>query len=179
MKQKRLIKSLRSFRVWHRLVGVSLSILVLISATTGIFLAFKKNVAALQPPTQKGSSSALENWKPMSELAVIAQKALADSTTQNIVIDRMDARPSKGIVKVLFEEGWWEVQLDASSGVVLSIAKRHADWIEQLHDGSTISGAFKLASMNLLGFGLILMVITGLWLWYGIKVYRKLKQRSN
>lgn len=176
MKQQWIIKSLRSSRVWHGLTGVIVTLLVLVSATTGILLAFKKNVALIQPSTQKGVSSDLATWKSLDELAVIAQEALADSLEADLSIDRIDARPSKGMVKVLFEKDWWEVQLDASSGAVLSIAKRHSDWIEQLHDGSIVSDNFKLLSMNVLGWGLLLMVSTGLWLWYGPKWYRKWKR---
>ena len=82
----------------------------------------------------------------------------------------------KGIVKILFEKGWWEVQLDCTTGAVYSTAQRHADWIEQLHDGSIISAKFKLISMNLLGIGLALMVLTGIWLWYGPKLVRRLRR---
>lgn len=176
MKAQHYIESLRKFRVWHRSIGIVVSLLVIISASTGILLALKKEVNTLQPPTQKGISNDLSDWKPIYQLAEIAQTALAEETTDiSTSIDRVDVRPSKGIVKVLFEEAWWEVQVDGKSGEVLSIAKRHSDWIEALHDGSIISNGFKLISMNFLGFGLLLMVITGLWLWYGPKRYRKKK----
>lgn len=176
MKAQYYIESLRKFRVWHRSIGIVVSLLVIISASTGILLALKKEVNTLQPPTQKGISNDLSDWKPIHQLAEIAQEALAEETMDiSTSIDRVDVRPSKGIVKVLFEEAWWEVQVDGKSGEVLSIAKRHSDWIEALHDGSIISNGFKLISMNFLGFGLLLMVITGLWLWYGPKRYRKKK----
>lgn len=176
MKAHHYIDSLRKFRVGHRGIGVIVSLLVIISASTGILLALKKEVNIIQPPTQKGISTDLNDWKPINQLAEIAQAALAQKATDiSTNIDRIDVRPSKGIVKVLFEEAWWEVQIDGKSGEVLSIAKRHSDWIEALHDGSIISDGFKLISMNFLGFGLLLMVITGLWLWYGPKRYRKKK----
>ncbi len=88
----------------------------------------------------------------------------------------MDARPSKGIVKVLFKNGYWEVQVDASTGKVKSIARRHSDWIEALHDGSIVSHIFKLVSMNLIGFGLLFLIGSGLWLWYGPKLIRQRKK---
>jgi uncharacterized iron-regulated membrane protein len=92
----------------------------------------------------------------------------------------MDVRPSKGIVKVLFEKGWWEVQVDGATAEVLSIKRRNSDWIEQLHDGSIISDGFKLVSMNVLGIGLLLMIFTGWYLWYGPRKYRRLKRdRKN
>ncbi|MEM8527154.1 MAG: PepSY-associated TM helix domain-containing protein [Bacteroidota bacterium] len=180
MKAQHYIESLRKFRIWHRGIGIVVSLLVIVSATTGILLALKKDVNKIQPSTQKGISTNLSDWKPIPQLAEIAQNALAKQESKiATTIDRIDVRPSKGIVKVLFKEAWWEVQVDGNSGEVLSIAKRHSDWIEALHDGSIISDGFKLISMNVLGFGLLLMVITGIWLWYGPKRYRKWKDKRK
>lgn len=175
------VTSLRSFRVWHRYLGITLLILVLISSVTGILLAWKKNVEILQPSTQKGESKELSTWKPIAELAEIAQSEFIKKYPEQIdnAIDRIDVRPSKGIAKVLFENGSWEVQIDGTNGTIKSIAKRHADWIEQLHDGSIISDLFKLVSMNILGLGLIIMLITGFWLWYAPRIIRKMKKMDN
>ena len=147
---------------------------------TGILLALKKDVDVIQPPTQKGVSKDLSSWKPMVDIARIAETALhqAEPSQASNTVDRMDVRPSKGIVKVLFEEGNWEVQVDGTSGEVKSIAKRYSDWIESLHDGSIVSDLFKLITMNILGIGLVFMVLSGFWLWYGPKRYRALRNKK-
>jgi len=178
MKEKetsKLAKSVRNYRKWHKYFGLFLAIFVLISALTGILLAWKKNVDVLQPPTQKGIDKQLTSWKPVKDLAeqaVIAVDSLG-LTAENL--DRIEYRTSKGIAKVIFDTGNWEVQIDATSLKVLSVAKRHSDWIESLHDGSIISDAFKLTSMNILGIGLVVLMITGLWLWLGPRRIRRLK----
>lgn len=179
MKGAKITKSLRSYRRYHRIIGISIAIILLVSAITGVLLAWKKEVNAIQPKTQKGVSTDLAAWKPVAELAQIAQVAFTEKYPEqkDNTIERMDVRPSKGIVKVLFAKGWWEVQVDGVSGEVKSIARRHSDWIEALHDGSLISQWFKLLSMNVLGIGLLIMIATGLWLWYGPKQYRKLKRK--
>lgn len=158
-------------------MGVVLSLFLIISATTGILLALKKEVALIQPPTAKGSSQEFKDWKPFAEIDSLAKAAfyLAHPQQSDNLVDRFDARPSKGIVKVLFKKGYWEVQIDAVSGEIKSIEKRHSDWIEALHDGSIVSDLFKLISMNFLGFGLLALITTGLWLWYGPKKIRKKK----
>lgn len=163
-------------------MGLVLSLFLLISATTGILLAWKKQSATIQPPTQKGTSTEMKEWLPLSHLSNVAKTALLEQLSlpksdQTLKIDRIDARPSKGMVKVLFDSHNWEVQVDASTGKILSIDRRHSDWIEAVHDGSIISQNFKLISMNLLGIGLILLVLAGFWLWYGPKQIRKLKKR--
>ena len=179
MALKNKIKRLRRYRKYHRWFGLSLALFLLISATTGILLALKKEFDILQPPTAKGVSKDLSTWKSLPELAQIAEDAFIEAhpSQKGNEIDRMDIRPQKGVVKVLFKEGWWEVQVDGTSGEVKSIERRNSDWIEALHDGSIISDWFKLISMNYIGWGLLLMIITGLWLWYGPKEIRQLKKR--
>lgn len=178
-KLKTYISSLRQSRVWHRYSGLFLATFLIISALTGILLALKKEVDLIQPPTQKGVSKELSTWKSVQELATIAttefHKAYPDQIGNEV--DRIDVRPSKGVAKVLFDKGYWEVQIDGTSGEVKSIAQRHSDWIEALHDGSIISDGFKLVSMNVLGIGLLLMIGTGLWLYYGPKKVREMKRR--
>lgn len=177
-KQKKEVQRLRNYRSYHKYIGLVLATFLLISALTGFLLGWKKDVALLQPPTQKGVSTQLQAWKSTAELAAIARNHLylQYPEQEGNPIDRMDFRPAKGIVKVLFEKGWWEVQLDCTTGAVYSTAQRHADWIEQIHDGSIVSDGFKLISMNLLGLGLALMVLTGVWLWYGPKLVRRLRR---
>ena len=175
MKRPNIVKSLRRFRKWHRLTGLTLAILLVISAGTGILLSLKKEIALIQPPTQKGSELPLTAWKSLHEIESIASSSFYQKypSQQNNPVDRMDVRPSKGIVKVLFKQGYWEVQIDPVSGEVKSIAKRHSDWIEALHDGSIVSDGFKLVSMTVLGFGLFLLICSGLWLYYGPKKVRE------
>lgn len=158
-------------------MGLSIAFFLLISSVTGILLALKKEINILQPATQKGESKELATWKPISELADLAQKAFIEAYPDQSEnpIDRLDVRPSKGIAKVLFENGFWEVQIDGTSGEVKSIARRHSDWIEHLHDGSIIGDWFKLLSMNYLGLGALILIITGFWLWYGPKKVRQIK----
>lgn len=162
-------------------MGLVVALILLISALTGIFLAWKKDVDLLQPPTQKGARSGLAGWLPLEQLADTAKLALLRHRPElaDVGIDRMDVRPSKGIVKVLFDKGWWEVQVDGTTGKALSVAKRHSDWIEKVHDGSIISDGFKLLSMNFLGFGCLILILTGFWLWYGPRLYRRIRRRRK
>jgi uncharacterized iron-regulated membrane protein len=179
-KKRAYVKSLRKYRVFHRYIGITLAALLLISAITGFLLGWKKDVDLIQPPTQKGVSKDIMTWKPMHEIATLAENTFYEKYPEQVgnKINKMDARPSKGIIKVLFKKGYWEVQIDATSGEVKSIKQRHSDWIESIHDGSIISDTFKLISMNLLGIGLTVLSITGFWLWYGPKLIRAIKRKK-
>lgn len=158
-----------------------LSIFLLISAGTGILLGWKKHSEFIQPPTQRGESTDLKNWLPLSHLSKVAETALLEElnvpkSTTNLEITRIDVRPTKGMVKVLFDQQNWEVQVDATNGKILSVDRRHSDLIESIHDGSIVGSMFKLISMNLLGIGLIFLVLAGFWLWYGPILVRKIKK---
>ena len=174
---KQLVKIIRKNRSWHKYLGVFLLTFILISSTTGILLAWKKKVDWLQPTSHKSTIVKTVPWLSVDSLLQKAEKALIqqESTEKNNKIKRLDLRPKKGIAKAIFENNYWEVQIDGRSGEIYSIKKRRTDWIEQLHDGSIISNSFKLWSMNILGLGLILICISGLLLWVLPKVIKKLK----
>jgi uncharacterized iron-regulated membrane protein len=174
MNTQTLVLLLRKLRSLHKYVGVGLLAFLVVTAFTGILLGWKKNIETLQPKTFQGISENLAGWKSFEDVGNASMRAM-DSILENPTIDRMDVRPDKGIIKVLFTEGYWEVQVDGKNGNVLSVAKRHSDWIEHLHDGSLISEGFKLLYTNILGIGLCTLALSGLWLWYGPKVIRNSK----
>lgn len=175
MNYKKIVESLRKFRTWHRFFGTGLGLFMFITASTGILLGWKKNVDILQPPEQKGTLNELSEWVSIETIVHSASHAIDSVLGYSIEVDKLDVRPSKGITKVLFKEGYWEVQVDGTTGKSLSVMQRHSDWIEHIHDGSIIGDLFKIAYTNTLGWGLLLLAISGFWLWYGPKVVRKIK----
>lgn len=176
-----IVQSLRKLRKLHRFLGLSISVFLLISALTGILLALKKDVNIIQPPTKKSTADKSLPWLGVPEISLIAQKALESIHPEQAgnSVDKIDVRPDKGIAKVIFENGNWEAQIDGRSGEVLSVAKRYSDWIESLHDGSIISDGFKLFSMNYLGIGVVLLIFSGIWLWWGPKKIRFSRRRRE
>jgi uncharacterized iron-regulated membrane protein len=145
-----------------------LLVFIVISSVTGLLLAWKKQVSWLQPSEMKGVSTNVADWVAPIRIADAAKQALSDSLKLSIeqlpVLDRLDARPKHGMVKVLFK-GDWEVQVDATTAAVYSVAKRNVDWIERLHDGSIVADWFKNLSMTLLAIGLLFLSATGFWMW--------------
>lgn len=150
-------------------------------AITGILLGWKKNSGELiMPDTYRGTSSDKTEWLPLDQLSALASSALTDRTGQVSEIDRIDVRPDKGSMKFLFKDRRLEVQLDATTGAVLSVGRRHNDWIEQVHDGSIVDdwlgiphGIFKVFYNTLMGVALVIFTVTGFWLWYGPKRMRR------
>ncbi len=173
-----LVHRLRQFRSIHKWIGISVALFMLVTSITGVMLGWKKNVELLQPATLKGGTLDVTKWVSFERISQSALKAIDSVTNEENSIDRLDVRFDKGIIKVLFTNGYWEAQVDAATGKTLSVAQRHADWIEHIHDGSIINEFFKLIYTNYIGFGLLFLSITGFWLWYGPKRIRKAKQGS-
>jgi len=150
-------------------------------------LGWKKNSnGLLLAESKQGSSTQLSHWLSMDSLHKIAIKVLHDSidAALSAETDRIDIRPSKGMVKFTFKEHFNAIQLDASTGRVLMLEKRRADWIEKLHDGSILdhyaglSGQpFKLLYTSMIGGGLFFLTLSGFWLWYNPKRIRKQKSQ--
>ena len=175
-KVKQVSKNTRRWRRIHYYLGLSIAILLLISAITGVLLGWKKDIDVLQPPTIKGDSRLLSEWLPLSELEIKANEAIKKTLNGQFELDRMDVRPSHGVVKITYTPGYWEVQVDGATGKILLIEKRYSDLIEQIHDGSIISDGFKLVSMNFLGISVLIMILSGVWLWYAPRKIRRLKR---
>lgn len=151
---------------------------MLVSSITGLLLGWKKQVDLLQPPTKTGGSSNVADWVSYATVVRSANQALDSVQKGTVAIERIDARPDKGIIKVVYVN-YWEVQVDGKTGKALTVAPRHADWIEHIHDGSILGEGFKLFYTNYIGWGLLIMSITGFWLWYGPRRIRRAKLGIN
>ncbi|MDP2043421.1 MAG: PepSY-associated TM helix domain-containing protein [Algoriphagus sp.] len=174
------VKALRWIRSLHKWLGLPLILFFFIIGITSILLAWKKK-AELLPPTLKTKVEQGE-WISPTEMVNIAELEM-EKLGASIEVDRIDIRPDKGVAKVTFKTHFTEVQLDGLSGEVLSIETRHSDWIEKVHDGSIVDfyiggdEATKLTYSTLTALGLILMSLSGFYLWYYPKVIRRLKGR--
>lgn len=83
------------------------------------------------------------------------------------------------MVKFVFIDHYWGIQLDGATGKLLHIERRNSDILENIHDGSildyyfgTTGEQFKLVYTSIMGLALLTFTITGFWLWYGPKVLR-------
>ncbi len=181
-KRKKQAKVLRQFRSIHRAMGALLFVFFFVISITGVLLGVKKNSGdLLLPKTETGTSSDLAQWLPLDSLKNKAVAVLQDSVSEQLSaeLDRIDVRQEKGIVKFIFANHYYGIQLDGVTGNVLNIDKRRSDVVENIHDGSIIDyylgtqGYIKLTYTVVMGIALLLFTITGFWLWYGPKRMRK------
>ncbi len=181
-KRLRQARTLRTFRKIHRTTAIFLFAFFLFISLTGLLLGWKKNSGELiLPKSHIGTSTNLKDWKSIDTLHTIANAVLHNKVASNLSlkIDRIDIRKEKGMVKFIYKEHFWEIQLDGATGDILSIGKRNSDLIENIHDGSILDNYFgtkgyiKLTYTTLMGLALFVFTVTGFWLWYGPKRMRR------
>ncbi len=184
---KQQARWIRWFRWLHRKIAIFLFVFFLIIAITGLLLGLKKQ-SGLLAPTQKGVSKDLATWLPVDSLYKKAIRYLADSVSVKLSakVDRIDIRPDKGIVKFTFKDHFNGLQLDGTTGQLLSVEKRRSDFIEKLHDGSILDNIFgtggeqiKVSYTVIMGLSLLMLVLTGFWLWFGPKRLRKSRRQHH
>lgn len=186
--RRRHAEVLKWCRKVHRWTGALLFVFFFLTAITGLALGWKKNTGGLiLPKTHTGVSSDPERWLPLDELTRHAIRHYQQQMGPHVPLDldRIDVRPDKGIAKFVFVTGWWEVQVDNTTGDLLHIARRRSDFIENIHDGSIMDilsgtgGILKLLYTSMLGGALLVFTVTGFWLWYGPKRFKALMARSR
>lgn len=130
---------------------------------TGILLLVRKEFSVLQPPSQKGVSSIPSiQFEQVLTAAQSVKQAQINSWAD---IDRLDVRPDKGIIKIRAENSW-EIQIDSETATVLQVAYRRSEWIESLHDATFFQKSANLWLMLPVGLCLLLLWLTGMYLFF-------------
>jgi len=181
-RKQRQAKVLRVCRKVHRTMGAILFVFFFLVSVSGLLLGWKKHTGgAILPKSYQGISTDQTRWLPIH---VLQGKAFVIARTQispdlSLDLERIDLRPDKGMVKFVFIEGFWGIQLDLTTGELLHIERRRSDFIENIHDGSLLDHLFKTSDEQIklfytstMGLALLTFTITGFWLWYGPKRMR-------
>ena len=136
----------------------------------------KKDIDWIQPSTQRGSTKELKlDFDQILEIAKTVPEAKIEGWAD---VDRLDVRPSKGMVK-LRAENRWEVQIDTVSGDILQVAYRRSDLIESLHDGSFFSDKVKLWIFLPSAVILLLLWLTGIYLFVLPHLNRRRRKKAT
>jgi uncharacterized iron-regulated membrane protein len=148
-------------RKLHRWGSIAVALPFLVVLITGLLLQLKKQIPWVQPPEHRTRSTVPVIGMP--QILAAAQRVPEAQVTDWSHIERLDVRPSKGIVKVI-TRSHWELQLDLATGEVLQSAYRRSDVIESLHDGSWFHDAAKLWIFLPAGAIVLGLWITGIYL---------------
>lgn len=160
-------------RTIHKWASIIITLPLLVILVTGILLLVKKEFAFIQPPSASGSATLPSiSFAQILESAQSVEQAEIASWDD---IDRLDVRPSKGIIKVRSNNGI-EIQIDSDSAAVLQVAKRNSDLIETIHDGTFFQKNANLWLMLPVAMALLVITVTGVILFF-IPYFRKKKKR--
>ena len=162
-------------RVCHRWASVVIALPLLLVIGTGVLLLLKKQIGWIQPPTQRGSTREL---RVSFEQILASAKTVPEADIEGWEdIDRLDVRPSKGMLKVRADNRW-EIQIDAATGEVLQVAYRRSDLIESIHDGSFFHDNIKLFVFLPSAVVLLFLWVTGIYLFVLPYLGRRHRRRS-
>jgi len=160
----------------HRWGSILAFLPMMIIIVSGIILLLKKEVAWIQPPTQRGTASQPSiGFDRILEVARTVPEAQIESWDD---VDRLDVRPGKGVVKVRAKNRW-EIQIDTHTGEVLQVAVRRSDLIESIHDGTYFHDRIKLWVFLPAGVILAVLVATGVYLFCFPYLARRRRRREK
>jgi uncharacterized iron-regulated membrane protein len=146
----------------HLWLGVALTGVLLIVAVSGILLNHKVGLG-LMPDVRQDASGDLASARPIAELVRLADAAAPAAAAAGV--DRLDVRPGRGIMKVRYRDRVvTEVTVDIHSGQVLDVGERNDVFLEKLHSGEIFGSNWILLS-DAAAVAIVLMVISGYWLW--------------
>ena len=147
----------------HLWFGVVTTAILLIVAVTGVLLNHKRGLG-LMPDVAHTASGEFASALPLARLVELATAA-AGPNAAAAGVDRMDVRPGDGLVKVRFDDrAVTEVTLDVVSGKVLHTGVRGDVFLEKLHSGEIMGKRWVLLS-DAAALGLLIALVSGLWLW--------------
>lgn len=146
----------------HLWLGVILSGLLLVLAITGIMLNHKRALG-LMPDVENEAPGVLDEAMPIAELVRLAGAAAPAADAAGV--DRLDVRPRDGLMKVRFRDDVvTEVTIDLVTGSILNVGERNDVFLEKLHSGEIFGDNWILLS-DFAAVAIVLMVISGYWLW--------------
>ena len=157
-------------------IGVALPALVIFGS--GVLLQLKKQVTWVQPQELRGRGTTPSI--SFDRVLAVAQTVPEAGIREWKDVDRVDVRPSRGILKVTSRTRW-ELQICIETGALLQSAYRRSDLIESMHDGSFFHPWAKLGLFLPAGLTLLVMLLSGLylfWLPLGVKAKRRRAARA-
>lgn len=147
----------------HKWASIVVALPLLVIMVTGILLLVKKEFSFIQPPTARGEQTVPSI--AFDQILKVSQSiAIADITSWDD-IDRLDVRPSKGLIKIRSHNSI-EIQIDSSNGNILHVANRRSDLIESIHDGTFFQKNANLWLMLPIAIILLAIAITGIILFF-------------
>lgn len=160
-------------RTAHNWLSIIVALPIILILVTGILLVLKKDFDWIQPQSHRGQSLAT----PTLSMTDILTRVTATPQAENLKwhqFERIEFKPSKGIMKFITRD-LWEIQVDSTTGNILSVEKRRSDLIESLHDGTFFGRSVKYFLSFPTAIILLIISLSGLYMFF----YPILKRRAR
>lgn len=148
-------------RTIHYWGAIICAIPVIIVIITGVLLLLRKEIDWIQPSSAHGQGGIPEiSFEQILNISKSVQQAQIESWQD---INRLDVRPSRGIVKIRAKNRW-EIQIDHQTMEILHIAYRRSSLIESIHEGTFFHEKVRLWLFLPSAIILFTLWVTGMYL---------------
>ena len=160
-------------RTVHNWLSIFVALPLLLVIVSGMFLLLKKDVQWIQPLSVRGVSAQIPQISHSDMLrAVNSVEQTAGLKWTDF--DRIDYKVDKGMLKFITHDQW-EVQVDTTTGEILSSKARRSDFFEKLHDGTYFGDWMKYYVLIPSAIFLFTLWMSGLYMF----IYPYFKRAAN
>ena len=172
---------LQSVRNLHKKFASVLFVFFFFIGFTGSLLAFKSFFTkTIFENKQVKSEASLMHFLPIDSLEKAAVTAINEKAgTAFKKSEKVEIKISKGTILFYFKDAY-SIQLNGETGLPLLIEKKYGGIIQDIHDGAILDSwivnsfsGFKKGYSLIMGLSLLLLTITGTYLWYKPRMIKK------
>ncbi|GGB44300.1 PepSY-associated TM helix domain-containing protein [Fictibacillus barbaricus] len=160
----------------HKWSGLLLSLIFMFVAVTGLLLVYMIPLGVTDD-IKMGKDASPSQSISMDKVISIAISQDLPGVASVEDIFRIEYRPSANIYQIRFNNSQG-LQLDASTGEVLSKKQDYSTFLITLHDGSYFGNWYRFSFLTLAGLSLILLSFSGYYM-FGYPLYRRLKTKNK
>lgn len=171
MELSKSVKLYQLSRKVHKWTGLVLSIFFMFIAVTGLVLVYMIPLGVADE-LRTGKEASPDQAIPMEKVVSIAVSQDLPGADSVEDIFRIEYRPSANVYQVRFNNGQG-VQMDASTGKVLSTNPDYSTFLITLHDGTFFGDWYRYSILTLTGLSLILLSFSGYYM-FGYPLYKRL-----
>lgn len=172
---------LQQFRNLHKKFASVLFVFFFFIGLTGSLLSFKSAFTkVIFENKQISGESKLAAILPLDSLETIATSTLNEKASTSFKkSEKVEIKLSKGTVIFYYKDAY-SIQLNGASGAPIIIEKKFGGIIQDIHDGAILDSLLtnklslsKKVYSIIMGLSLLLLTITGTYMWYKPKMIKK------
>jgi len=172
---------LQQFRNLHKKFASVLFVFFFLIGLTGSLLSFKSAFTkVIFENKQISGEIKLAAILPLDSLETIATSTLNEKASTSFKkSEKVEIKLSKGTVIFYYKDAY-SIQLNGASGAPILIEKKFGGIIQDIHDGAILDSLLtnklslsKKVYSIIMGLSLLLLTITGTYMWYKPKMIKK------